>query len=140
MAKDTTAGLTVNEIVAHNLREARQVLGMTQQQAAEQLTKVTGHKWTKTALSQAESSSSGRIRRFDADDLYALAVVFNQPVGFFLEPPPGARVKTGSGKAVQSSQAARTLLGGTGDLQAVSRLLGGPRTLRHVADLLEQRT
>jgi len=137
MARSKPTGLTANQVVSRNLREARLILGLTQEQAAAQLEQLTGKHWSKSTYSLAENPG-GRVKRWDADDLYALALVFNQPVSFFLSPPPGTTVRTGSGRVVQSVTAQRRVLRGGGELQAVSRLLGGPRALREAADLLEQ--
>ena len=76
MARSKPIRLTANQIVAHNLREARRQLGWTQEQAAEQLARVTGERWSKSTFSSAENPQSKRTRHFDADLLYALALTF----------------------------------------------------------------
>ena len=135
MQGDELTHLSPNQVVAHNLRRARQELGWTQEDAAEQLERVTGERWSKSTFSSAENPRSKRTRHFDADLLYALALTFHRTVPDFLVPPPGVTV-TGARGVAQSVPAQRKTLGG-GQLQAVGRLLD-PRALREVADLLEQ--
>lgn len=80
--------MTPNQLVALNLRRARTLLGLTQEQAAERLEPYLGERWSKRSFSAAERSVAGeRIRQFSADDLVALAAAFDLPVSFFLAIP-----------------------------------------------------
>lgn len=83
--------LTANQVVAHNLRAARELRGLTQAQAAEALERFTGERWSVPVFSTAERSITGtRIRVFDADLIHAFARAFELPIGFFFLPPDGA--------------------------------------------------
>jgi transcriptional regulator with XRE-family HTH domain len=80
---------TANQVVAHNLRLARQQRGWTQEQAAAHLEPYLGVRWSKATYSAAERSSerSDRVRQFTADDLLAFSAAFDVPVHYFLLPP-----------------------------------------------------
>lgn len=82
---------TVNEVVAYNLTRARRSKGWTQAEAAERLQRQSGKTWTSATLGAAErtasGSSSSRTRQFDANELLAFSLVFNQPVAYFFIPP-----------------------------------------------------
>jgi len=81
---------TPNQMVAYNLRRARTLLGWTQEEAAEKLEPNLGERWSKATFSAAERSVAHpeRMRQFSADELVAIAVTFELPVTFFLEPAP----------------------------------------------------
>ncbi len=83
---DATA--TPNQLVAYNLRRARDRRGWTQEETAERLEPFLGERLSKASYSALERAVTGeRARRFDADFLYALARVFDLPIAFFLAPP-----------------------------------------------------
>lgn len=78
---------TVNQLVAYNMTRARRSRGWTQQEVAERLEKYTGRSWSKASISAAERSwQGGRPRKFDADELLALSVIFDTPIGYFFLP------------------------------------------------------
>jgi transcriptional regulator with XRE-family HTH domain len=80
--------LTPNQVVAHNLRRARERRGLTQEQAAELLEPFLGERWSVAVFSAAERSIAGkRVRVFDADTIHAFARAFGLPIGFFFLPP-----------------------------------------------------
>lgn len=83
-------GLTPNQVVAWNLREARRKRGWTQEQAAQELEPYLGERWRRTTFSAAEEGtiSGRRIRQFTADDLVAFSRCFDLPIAWFLLPPP----------------------------------------------------
>ena len=79
---------TPNQVVAYNLRRARELRGWTQGKAAERLEPFIGTAWSKASWSAAErSAETPRVRHFSADDLIALARCFDLPVVWFLVPP-----------------------------------------------------
>jgi transcriptional regulator with XRE-family HTH domain len=83
--------MTTNQVIAHNLREARRQHGWTQERAAAELEPFLGTRWSVPVFSAAERSVAGeRIREFSADDVHALSRAFNLPLTFFFRPPPGA--------------------------------------------------
>jgi len=78
---------TVNQLVAYNMTRARRSRGWTQQEVAERLEKYTGRSWSKASISAAERSwQGGRPRKFDADEMLALAIVFDTPIAYFFLP------------------------------------------------------
>lgn len=79
--------LTVNQLVAYNLARARRADGSTQEEVAARLTAITGKRWTAATLGAAERSwESGRTREFDANELAAFCIAFDQPLAFFFLP------------------------------------------------------
>lgn len=80
---------TPNQVVAANLARLRQRRGLTQAEAARQLSAVAGKEWTEAMVAHAERSVTGnRVREFTADDLVTFARAFDVPVLYFLTPPP----------------------------------------------------
>jgi len=78
-----------NQVVAANLARLRQRRGLTQAEAARQLSAVAGKVWTEAMVAHAERSVTGnRVREFTADDLVTFARAFDVPVLYFLTPPP----------------------------------------------------
>lgn len=79
-----------NQIVAYNLRRARELRGWTMEEAADRLEGRLGALWSKASFSAAERSflPNNRIRQFTADDLVAFAATFDLPIWWFLMPPP----------------------------------------------------
>ena len=82
----------VNRVVSHNLRLAREQNGWTQEQFADRLEEVTGHRPTQASVSALERAwEGGRHREFDAQELVDFAVALNVPIVWFFLPPPGDR-------------------------------------------------
>lgn len=87
-ALDEVVQITPNQVVAYNLAEARALRGWTQEEAAVELERFVGARWSKATFSAAERSIDGRrVRQFTADDIVAFARCFRVPVGFFFMPP-----------------------------------------------------
>lgn len=88
--KQPRAPVTANQVVAYNLRRARDLRGWKQEDAAMRLAPygVGGEEWSKAVWSAAERTFDGeRIRHFDADDLIAFARAFDLPIYWFFLPP-----------------------------------------------------
>jgi len=80
---------TPNQIVAYRVAKARQLRGWTQEKAAEELEPFLGHKLSAASFSSIERSfAGGRVRQFNADEIFALARGFQLPIGWFFTPPP----------------------------------------------------
>ena len=81
--------LTANQLVAANLRRARERLGLTQEEAGERLEPYLGERWRKATFSAAERSAVAgrRPREFSANELLAFARVFGVSVSWFFFPP-----------------------------------------------------
>lgn len=85
--------LNPNRVVAHNLRRARLLRGMTQEQAAAALEPYLGVRWKKQTISMAEKATRQRPRRFDAAEIAAFAQVFDLPIAWFFMPPRVPRTR-----------------------------------------------
>jgi transcriptional regulator with XRE-family HTH domain len=97
--------LTGNQLVAQNLRLARELRGLTQEQAAERLEPFLGARWSKATFSAAERSAveGTRAREFSADELLAFANAFDLPLfWFFLPVDLEARVSSGGERTLDS--------------------------------------
>jgi hypothetical protein len=118
-----TPRMTPNQVVAHNLRRARGLLELTQEEAAERLEPFLGERWSRVVFSAAERSVSGkRVRQFDADDLVAFAAAFELPISFFLDAPRSATVAAPRAREGLSTEQLRDLA--TGDPRtAVTRIV-----------------
>lgn len=95
--------VTINQVVGYNMSWYRKKAGLTQEDLGQRL-----GGWTKVAVSAAERSWDGkRIRKFDADELVAIARALGIPVPALFLPPDNA------GTAVKYE-----LAGSSGNLQA----------------------
>lgn len=75
--------VTLNQVVGYNMAWYRKVAGLTQEELGQRL-----GGWTKVAVSAAERSWDGkRVRKFDADELVAIARAIGVPVPALLLPP-----------------------------------------------------
>lgn len=84
---------TASQVVAHNLTRARQLRSLTQTEVANRLSVFTGTNWSQATVAQAEGSVLGvRIRQFTANELVALARVFDLPVLYFFVPPEDGKL------------------------------------------------
>ncbi|WP_326786422.1 helix-turn-helix domain-containing protein [Streptomyces sp. NBC_00151] len=91
---------TINQLVAYNMTKARRSRDWTQQEVADRLERYTGRPWSKASISAAERSwQGGRSRKFDANELVALSVIFEMPLAYFFLPP-----EDGSARAVYMAQ------------------------------------
>ena len=82
--------IDLNQIVAYNIREARQLRGWTQEELADRLEPYLGQRITQAGVSSIERAWDGERRReFDAHELLIFAMVFDLPILWFLLPPPG---------------------------------------------------
>ena len=82
--------IDLNQVVAYNIREARQLRGWTQEELADRLEPYLGQRLTQAGVSSIERAWDGdRRREFDAHELLIFAMVFDVPILWFLLPPPG---------------------------------------------------
>ena len=82
----------LNQVVAYNVRAARDLRGWTQDEFAAQLEPYVGQRMTQAGVSSIERAWDGERRReFDAHELLVFAMVFDLPIIWFLLPPPGDR-------------------------------------------------
>ncbi|MGW0805244.1 hypothetical protein [Nonomuraea sp. NPDC002799] len=79
---------SANQVVAYNLQVLRRERGWSQIFLAWRLTMFTNRPWSAAMVSAAERSwESGRVKRFDANELLALSRIFRVPAGRFLLAP-----------------------------------------------------
>ena len=87
----TAAGreLNVNQIVAYNLRAARERKGWTQEVLAGHLQRLSGNPYSHAMVSALERAWDGERRReFDAHELALLSAALEIPIVWFFLPPP----------------------------------------------------
>ncbi|MER7363608.1 helix-turn-helix domain-containing protein [Nonomuraea wenchangensis] len=86
--------VTMNQLVAHNITYWRRQHGWTQSELGKRLREGTSKPWTKASVSAAERSWDGkRVRKFDADELLALAKALEVPLAALFLPPDDSRRK-----------------------------------------------
>ena len=79
----------LNQVVAYNVRAARELRGWTQEDFADRLEPYLGQRLTQASVSAIERAWDGdRRREFDAHELLVFAMVFDLPIIWFLLPPP----------------------------------------------------
>lgn len=116
--------ITLDQVVAYNLRRARQHRGWTQAQAARQLEPFLGERWSSAVFSAAERSYEGnRIREFTASHVLAFALGFDLPIAWFYEPPaPDTRVTSrGSNHSISGKDLVKLLGSRTQEAQDALR-------------------
>jgi transcriptional regulator with XRE-family HTH domain len=117
-------GLDVNAVVSYNVRAIRERRGWTQQSVAERLARLTGHLLPQASISAMERGFDGdRRRRFDAHELYLLAMVFDVPIAYFFIPPPGSGMELLADTARPVTELYATLLGKEGQLKPLDERL-----------------
>lgn len=93
-ASPTAAGeeLNVNQIVAYNLRAARELKGWTQETLAQHLGRLSGIEYSHAMVSALERAwDGGRRREFDAQEIALLSAALEVPIVWFFLPPPKER-------------------------------------------------
>ncbi|MCU1450390.1 MAG: family transcriptional regulator [Acidimicrobiales bacterium] len=79
----------LNQVVAYNVRAARELRGWTQEELADHLEPYLGQRMSQAGVSSIERAWDGdRRREFDAHELLIFAMVFDLPMLWFLLPPP----------------------------------------------------
>lgn len=79
----------LNQVVAYNVRAARELRAWTQEELADRLEPYLGQRLTQAGVSSIERAWDGERRReFDAHELLVFAMVFDLPIIWFLLPPP----------------------------------------------------
>lgn len=82
--------LNVNQVVAFNMRAARERMGWTQQALADRLSQLSGSPYSHAMVSSLERAWDGERRReFDAQEIALLSVALEVPIVWFFLPPPG---------------------------------------------------
>ncbi len=87
---DPRPAVDLNQVVAYNVRAARELRGWTQEELAERLERYLGQRLSQAGVSSIERAwDSDRRREFDAHELLIFAMVFDLPIIWFLLPPKG---------------------------------------------------
>lgn len=82
------ADVDLNQVVAYNVRAARELRGWTQEEVSERLEPYLGQRLSQAGISAVERAWDGdRRREFDAHELLVFALVFDLPMLWFLLPP-----------------------------------------------------
>jgi transcriptional regulator with XRE-family HTH domain len=116
--------MDVNAVVSYNLKAIRERRGWTQQQVADRLAQVTGHRLPQASISAMERGFDGeRRRRFDAHELYLLASIFDVPIPYFFLPPAGAMSTPLADTRVPAVSLYGAILGAEDQLEAMDERL-----------------
>lgn len=125
-AAESRTEIDVNAIVSFNVRFIRQLRGLTQDQVARKLGALTGHQLPQASISAMERGFDGqRRRRFDAHELYLLALVFEVPILYLFIPPPGSDRSELADSRKPTSTLIDTLIGAGEGLERVDERLAG---------------
>lgn len=127
--KQTRPTYTVNQVIASNVAKARMLRGWTQHEAADALLPYLGTRLSPASFSAIERSvDGGRVREFDADEIFAFARGFGLPIGFFFTPPsPNDNIGIAAPDAPPS---------GLAPVQLLDAVLGTTKTLDEWNELL----
>jgi transcriptional regulator with XRE-family HTH domain len=84
--------VTAAEIISRNVRRLRRARGWTQAEAAQHLSIITGQLLSNASWSAGErAAETGRPKSWTANEIAALAELFDVPVGDLFEPQPPCR-------------------------------------------------
>ena len=112
---DPRPQVDLNQVVAFNVRAARELRGWTQEEFAERLERYLGTRLTQSSMSAIERAWDGdRRRQFDAHELLIFAMVFDLSMIWFLLPPKGDH-RLMRGTTAPDSMADETAPDDTGD-------------------------
>ena len=101
---DPRPQVDLNQVVAYNVRAARELRGWTQEELAERLEPYLGQRLTQAGVSSIERAwDSDRRREFDAHELLIFAMVFDLPIIWFLLPPKATTGSCGAPPARSTS-------------------------------------
>ena len=90
--EEARGSVDLNQVVAYNFRRARELRGLTQEEAADQLARFLGQRLPQAGVSAIERAYEGdRRREFDAQEIMAFACAFDLPMLWFFIPPPDDR-------------------------------------------------
>lgn len=135
----TPRKVTMNQVVAMNLRRARLLRGWSLAEAGEALKDYLGAPWSKQGFSNAENATAAKVRNFSANEVVAFSLGFELPLLYFLLPPVEEDVEVvpamGSKVALSHRSLWNLLIGTAGEdgvrltdrIQAVFNALGGSK-------------
>jgi transcriptional regulator with XRE-family HTH domain len=128
--------LSVHQVVAHNVFQARRLRGWTQEEAARAISETLGRPLTAAGVSAIEKTfTSKRQRVVDVAELAAFARAFGLPIAWFFLPPAG---REGDPIPNLYEHAATLAVDVFGDddawawyLARILSLIGAPRSILH---------
>ena len=104
--------MDVNAVVSFNVKTIRERRGLTQQQVADRLAELTGHRLPQASISAMERGFDGeRRRRFDAHELYLLSVVFDVPIAYFFDDLPLEKMDRPEAQGIRSPSSGSSVQG-----------------------------
>ena len=134
--KPTPDDLTVHQVVAHNVYQARRLRGWTQEEAVAEISKTLERPMTAAALSAVEKTYTSRRQRvIDVAELAAFARAFGLPIAWFFLPPNGREAGPIPGLYEHAATMAVDVFGDEDAWQwylaRVVDLLGAPGSILH---------
>ena len=134
--KPTHDDLTVHQIVAHNVYQARRLRGWTQEEAASEISKTLGRPMTAAGLSAVEKTYTSRRQRvIDVAELAAFARAFGLPMAWFFLPPERREASPIPGLYAHAAAMAVDVFGDEDAWQwylaRIVDLLGAPGSILH---------
>jgi transcriptional regulator with XRE-family HTH domain len=113
----------LEQVIGHRMRERREEMALTQEQAGHRIGELLGRPWPRQAVSAAEKGD----RAFTAAELVAIAFALDTNVSWLLTPLAGGLgVEMPSGAAVDQAKLIAAVLprpGDGGDTDAVRQIL-----------------
>lgn len=88
--------MTVREMIGHNIKVAREEIGMTGAELGERVEEWLGHSWPRQTVSMVESGK----RAFAAEEVLAIAFVLRRPISYFYFEYTGDAVTMPSGATI----------------------------------------
>ena len=128
--------LTVHQVVAHNVYQARKLRGWTQEEAAAAISETLGRPVTAAGLSAIEKTFTSRRQRvIDVAELAAFARAFGLPIAWFFLPPERRETSAIPGLYEHAATLAVDVFGDEDAWQwylaRIVDLLGAPNSILH---------
>ncbi len=115
--------MRLEQVIGHRMRERREEMALTQEQAGQRIGELLGRPWPRQAVSAAEKGD----RAFTAAELVAIAFALDTTVSWLLTPLAGGLgVEMPSGAAVDQAKLIAAVLprpSDGGDTDAVRQVL-----------------
>jgi transcriptional regulator with XRE-family HTH domain len=100
---DKEVGMRIEELVGRNVRAAREERGMTGLALGREMGRWLKRPWPRQTVSAIETGK----RACAAEDLLALGLVLDKPMGYFFRPRGEDVVDMPSGESIEAAQIAR---------------------------------
>jgi transcriptional regulator with XRE-family HTH domain len=128
--------MTVHQVIAHNVFQARKLRGWTQDEAARAITQTLGRPITAAGVSAIEKTFTSRRQRvIDAAELAGFARAFGLPIAWFFLPPHGRETDPVEGLYDHAATMAVDVFGDEDAWQwylaRIVDLIAAPRSILH---------